>query len=71
MELVAGCDDGFAVGSEDGAAIASFKEHYAKEFPSIRTYDNHQEMLAAENLDIVTVGVSCCPLTHPATSYRR
>ena len=67
--LVAGCDDGYAqnnalsangeaqaTASEVGAA---FKANYAQDYPGLRIYANHKEMLEKESpLDIVTVGIS-------------
>jgi predicted dehydrogenase len=58
--LVAGCDDGYA--QNDGKTAAEvgavFKANYAEDFPELRIYSSHTEMLAAEQLDVVTVGVS-------------
>jgi predicted dehydrogenase len=58
--LVAGCDDGYAKndGKTAGEVGAAFKARYAEEFPELRIYSSHEEMLAKEPLDIVTVGVS-------------
>ena len=35
-----------------------FKENFRADFPGLRVYASHKEMLAHEQLDIVTVGVS-------------
>ena len=61
VTLVAGCDDGFAFNAGKTAAEvgASFKASYANEFPDLRIYTNHRDMLAAHpDLDILTVAVS-------------
>ena len=50
-ELVAGCD---VVES----TLESFKEHWKDTWPNIALYTDYQEMLANENLDIVTVATS-------------
>ena len=51
VELAAGCD--FVQSTLD-----AFKEKYQDTWGNIALYTNHQEMLAAENLDIVTVATS-------------
>ena len=51
VELAAGCD--FVQSTLD-----AFKEKYQDNWGNIALYTNHQEMLAAENLDIVTVATS-------------
>ena len=51
VELAAGCD--FVQGTLD-----TFKATYEQHWSGIALYTNHQEMLAAENLDIVTVATS-------------
>ena len=61
VTLVAGCDDGFADNGGMSAVEvgAAFKENYADEFPDLRIYTNHKDMLAAHpDLDILTVAVS-------------
>ncbi len=50
-ELVAGCD-------LSQAALDKFQEHWKDTWPNLALYTNHQEMLAKENLDIVTVATS-------------
>ena len=50
-ELVAGCD----VVQE---ALDNFKEHWKDTWPNMAGYTDHQEMLANENLDILTVATS-------------
>ena len=60
VKLVACCDDGFAdnggkTAEEVGAA---FLAAYKADFPELRFYTNHKDMLASEELDIVTCGVS-------------
>lgn len=50
-ELVAGCD----LSQE---ALDKFKEHWKNTWQNIALYTDHQEMLANENLDIVTVATS-------------
>ena len=56
VTLVAACDDGYADNGGDTAAEvgAKFAATYAEDFPDLRIYSNHKEMLAAEDLDIVT-----------------
>ncbi len=51
VELVAACDI-------SQSTLESFKEHWKDEWPNIALYTDHQEMLARENLDIVTVATS-------------
>jgi predicted dehydrogenase len=69
VELVAGCDDGFAQNTAlaaDGSSQATaeevgaaFKANYSHAFPDLRIYSSHEVMLASEGqLDIVTVGTS-------------
>lgn len=60
LHLVAACDDGYAVNDGKSAAEvgAAFKEQYTAAFPDLRIYSSHKEMLAAEDLHIVTCGVS-------------
>ena len=50
-ELVAACD-------MEQSTLDSFKEHWKSEWPNIGLYTDHQDMLANENLDIVTVATS-------------
>ena len=51
VELAAGCD--FVQGTLD-----TFKEKYQDNWDNISLYTNHQEMLATEDLDVVTVATS-------------
>ena len=51
VELAAGCD--FVQSTLD-----AFKEKWQDKWDNISPYTNHQEMLANENLDIVTVATS-------------
>lgn len=51
VELAAGCD--FVQ-----STLNAFKEKYQNNWDNISLYTNHQEMLAAENLDVVTVATS-------------
>ena len=38
---------------------AAFKKNYAQDYPELRIYSSHKEMLEKESpLDIITVGVS-------------
>ena len=50
-ELVAGCDI-------LETTLADFKEQWKDHWSDIALYTDHQEMLAKENLDIVTVATS-------------
>lgn len=50
-ELVAGCD-------LSQGALDKFKARWKDRWPTIALHTNHQEMLAKENLDIVTVATS-------------
>eukprot|EP01043_Picozoa_sp_COSAG02_P058035 COSAG02_NODE_7154_length_3152_cov_1.172945_2_plen_279_part_00 len=60
VTLVACCDDGYADnGGKTAEEVgAEFLAQYADAFPDLRFYTNHKEMLASEDLDIVTCGVS-------------
>ena len=61
VTLVCGCDDGYADNEGKSAAEvgAAFKANYSAEYPDLRVYSNHEEMLANERpLDILTVAVS-------------
>ena len=51
VELAAGCD--FVQSTLD-----AFKAKWQDNWDNISLYTNHQEMLAAENLDVVTVATS-------------
>ena len=50
-ELVAGCD-------LSDQLLAEFKEHWKETWPDLALYKDHQEMLAKEKLDFVTVATS-------------
>jgi predicted dehydrogenase len=60
VTLVACCDDGYAEngGKTADEVGAEFLAHYKEDFPELRFYSNHKEMLANEEVDIVTCGVS-------------
>ena len=50
-ELVAGCD-------LSDELLTEFKEHWKERWPDLALYKDHQEMLAKEKLDFVTVATS-------------
>jgi UDP-N-acetyl-2-amino-2-deoxyglucuronate dehydrogenase len=46
-EVVAGCD----IAQE---TLNAFKERWQETWPNVKLYTSHKEMLASENLDVVT-----------------
>jgi predicted dehydrogenase len=47
-----------AAGSAAENVAAKFKAIHSAEFPELRTYSSHTEMLANEQLDLLTVATS-------------